>query len=407
MEIKKFDYKGKLTEFYCYDMIPENGPFEAVFVLKHYLNLANNFIEETYKIYKDKFPKLVKPKVYLCFYNEDFKDINAFTDGVDIYILVGLLFGMDKYINERLSTMKSNGESLLLKGYEDASKALVYDYIIELVIAHELIHVWHRHKLWKKMNIKFNYNKCSITEIIEENSTISECNDDDIENCVLLEIDNYFILENDMQYNLIQQVLELDSDCLGISLVVDKMLRKTQIEYNESVNYQKIEENKRYAALTFSRSQLIGYITLAAGLMLGYFNNQYENNQFNSLNALYVTNHPINAIRFFLMEITIFQLIHNCFIQKETKEILLKETKYYSVDTFSHKNGIRKIQHCFWAPVYTEIAQTHIIGLKKIWNQIQESLSKYSIFEIYDKFSESDMALVEEAVWFDNEGNRI
>ena len=67
MIIKQFKYGKKLVDFYCYDVVPKDGPFEAVFVLEHYLDLANNFVSENYNVYKDIYSNLTKPKVYLCF----------------------------------------------------------------------------------------------------------------------------------------------------------------------------------------------------------------------------------------------------------------------------------------------------------------------------------------------------
>ena len=106
-------------------------------------------LDNTYSAYKNHFPQVTRPILYVYLREDDVANINAFTDGKDIYLSVAAMIGMDSYTRERLNTQKFNGEDLVPDDLRTTTQLRIYNYILELIVAHELTHIWHCHKLWK------------------------------------------------------------------------------------------------------------------------------------------------------------------------------------------------------------------------------------------------------------------
>ena len=404
---KQFLFDNKLINVYCYDRVPTDQPEDIQVVLNHGLDVANQLIEYVYNLYRPQYAQLTKPNVFLCFREDNIADINAFTDGKDIYLEAGIIVGMNSYISERLTTDRYDGSKLFMENLETASKLKIQDYLLELIVAHELTHIWHNHKTWKNNELKIGTSSnVFINDIFQEKAGSSD--DTFIE--AAINIDSLFSLTNiqtKVQYNFVQQILELDCDCCAVSIIINKMLQETELECATSATTHGFDQNKHMNFSIWYRSNLIGFILAASGLMCGFFNRRYQTNSFASLNNLLSSGHPIPAIRFYKMQLTINTMLYNYYEYEEIVSRLLREENTYSIEIFMHQNGIKNINNCFWLPVYTQEAQKHISLLEAGWNIIHDSLQKYSIIKLPSKFTLEDLEIPPENIWFDKSGKLI
>jgi hypothetical protein len=111
---------------------------------------------------------------------------------------------------------------------------------------------------------------------------------------------------NVADYNFLQRILEIDADCCAISMVVNKMLRETEIEMKEYAVKHGLSTSDHIRYSIFYRSMTLGLITGAAGIMCGYFESRIPGAFFTRLSVILSSDHPINAIRFYKMQMTVF-----------------------------------------------------------------------------------------------------
>lgn len=149
-------------------------------------------------------------------------------------------------------------------------------------------------------------------------------------------------------------------------------------------------ENKFRAIISCHR-YLLGLIAGASGLMCGFFDGQRTEASFEKLSLLLDSDHPIPAVRFFKMNLTMNEMICTIFKDSDVAELLLSGTDAFSVDIFMHKDHTMNIKNCFWAPVQTKEAQDFIVLLEKGWNIIHDSLQSFTLLDIPSKFSAEDL----------------
>ena len=145
MEIKKFIIGNTERTFRCYTSCPDEAGIELYTIINSALEQLNKLLDNTYSAYKNHFPQVTRPILYVYLREDDVANINAFTDGKDIYLSVAAMIGMDSYIRERLNTQKFNGEDLVPDDLRTTTQLRIYNYILELIVAHELTHIWHCH----------------------------------------------------------------------------------------------------------------------------------------------------------------------------------------------------------------------------------------------------------------------
>lgn len=412
MEIKKFTMGGVERTFRCYTRCPAEAGIELYTIVNTALDGLNGFLDNTYNAYKDHFPKVTRPILYVYLREDDVANINAFTDGKDIYLSVAVMVGMESYIKERLNTQKFNGEDLVPKHLRTTTHIRIYNYILELIVAHELTHIWHNHKQWKKSVLKTG--GASITHI--EDDVISEkvCITDsdvlinsDITEIESLSIENgYIVCGCKADQNYIQQILEIDADCCAMSIVVAHLQKEMESIALDYANDPEKSKDKLRAIIS-CHSYLLGLIAGAAGLMCGFFDAQRTEASFDKLSHLLISDHPIPAVRFFKMDLTMNEMIYTLFEDADMAELLLSSTDAFSVDIFMHKDQTMDIRNCFWAPVQTKEAQDFIVLLEKGWNIIHDSLQSFALLDIPSKFSAEDLMVPDSLVWFDRNGDFV
>ena len=145
----------------------------------------------------------------------------------------------------------------------------------------------------------------------------------------------------------------------------------------------------------------------AASLMLGFFDSRTAEGSFEELKHLLKSNHPIPAIRYYKIKSTLIEYVSELYKDEEVVSLLLSNMDTFSIDVFMHKDSDIDIRNCFWAPAQTKKAQDYIIQLEKGWNIIHDSLQHVSSMNIASRFSFDDLLLVDDMVWFDENGNLI
>lgn len=412
MEIKKFILDGALRTFHCYTSCPAEAGIELQTIVNTALDRLNGFLDDTYNAYKDHFPKVTRPILYIYLREDNVANINAFTEGKDIYLSVAAMIGMESYIKERLNTPKFNGEDLVPEHLQTTTHIRIYNYILELIVAHELTHIWHSHKRWKDAVLKTDgVNAVHIEDDIFSEKVIiadSDCSgaaEVNIAEIVTISIENgYLVCKSEADKNFIQQILEIDADCCAMSIVIASLQKEMDSIVKTYANDPEKGENKFRAIISCHR-YLLGLIAGAAGLMCGFFDGQRTEASFEKLSLLLDKDHPIPAIRFFKMNLTMNEMICTIFKDPDVAELLLSGTDAFSVDIFMHKDHTTNIKNCFWAPVQTKEAQEFIVRLEKGWNLIHDSLQSFALLDIPSKFSAEDLLIPDSLVWFDKNGN--
>lgn len=412
MEIKKFILDGALRTFHCYTSCPAEAGLELQTIVNTALDRLNGFLDDTYNAYKDHFPKVTRPILYIYLREDNVANINAFTEGKDIYLSVAAMIGMESYIKERLNTQKINGEDLVPEHLRTATHLRIYNYILELIIAHELTHIWHSHKRWKNAVLKYNGAPIAHVEddVFSEKVLVVDSNNNepaeaDIAEIETLSIENgYLVCKSEAEQNYIQQILEVDADCCAMSIVIANLQKEMDSVVKTYANDPEKGETKFRAIISCHR-YLLGLVAGAAGLMCGFFDGQRTEASFEKLSMLLDKNHPIPAIRFFKMNLTMNEMICTIFKDPDVAELLLSGTDAFSVDIFMHRDHTMNIKNCFWAPVQTKEAQEFIVRLEKGWNLIHDSLQSFALLDIPSKFSAEDLLIPDSLVWFDKNGN--
>ncbi len=413
MEIKKFMMGDAVRTFHCYTSCPDDAGIELCTIINTALEQLNKLLDNTYSAYKKHFPEVTRPILYVYLREDDVADINAFTDGKDIYLSVAAMIGMNSYIGERLNTQKFNGEDLVPDGLRTTTQLRIYDYILELIVAHELTHIWHGHKLWKSAVLRTRGTIVSHIEdeVLSEMVCIEKKHPEQYDDGTLTDIEafsidsGYIICESVADKNYIQQILETDADCCAICIVVANLQKEMEpiaIAYNSDPEKSK----NKFKAIISCHSYLLGLIAGAVGLMCGFFDSQRTGATFEKLSYLLSSNHPIPAVRFFKMNVTLNEMIHTIY-EDDVAEMLLSSTDAFSVDIFMHKDHVMDLKNCFWAPVQTREAQEFITILEKGWNLIHDSLQNFALLKIPNKFSAEDLLIPDSMVWFDKDGNTI
>ena len=280
------------------------------------------------------------------------------------------------------------------------------NYILELIVAHELTHIWHCHKLWKSAVLRTRGATASHIEdeILSEMVCLEKNYSEQYEDGTLTDIEafsidrGHIICESVADKNFIQQILEIDADCCAMCIVIANLQKEMEpiaIAYNSDPEKSK----NKIRAIISCHSYLLGLIAGAAGLMCGFFDSQRTGATFERLSYLLSSDHPIPAVRFFKMNVTLND--------NDIAEMLLSSTDAFSVDIFMHKDHVMDLKNCFWAPVQTREAQEFITLLEKGWNLIHDSLQSFALLEIPGKLSAEDLVIPDRLVWFDGDGNAI
>ncbi len=413
MEIKRYMWSNVERIFHCYTTCPVEAGIELYTIVNTALEQLNKLIDNTYNAYKGRFPQVTRPTLYVYLREDDVANINAFTDGKDIFLSVAAMVGMESYIKDRLDTQKFNGEDLIPENLKTTTHLRLYFYILELIVAHELTHIWHCHKRWKCEVLRTRGENTLYTEddIFSELVCIDKAIYETSKTQILSKIESlaiengYLVCKNRAERNYIQQILEIDADCCAMCIVIGNLQKEMEPIIRAYANDPQKSKNK-FGTIIRCHSYLLGLISGASGLMCGFFDSQRKGEKFHKLSNLLASDHPIQAIRFFKMNVTLNQMIYTIF-DESIAEVLLLSTDAFSVDIFMHKDKVMDIKNCFWAPAQTKEAQEFVTLLEKGWNKIHDSLQSVSLIDIPNKFSAEDLIIPDYLILFDKDGNSI
>lgn len=413
MFVKRVRIRGKEIPFYCYETCPDDAPITIRTVVNSQLGHANEFMDKTYTAYHEAYPDVTRPNIYVYIRPDSLKDVNAFTDGQDIYLSAGVMIAMESYISERLNTTRYDGREILPKELQASAHNQIWKFLMELIVAHELTHIWHGHRRWK-LSCLIN-GASAPARLIDDSDVLDEAvavepeleQKDIVLDSIHVSVDGKVSIFSVADYNFLQQILEIDADCCAISMVVNKMLRETELEMEEYAAKHNLTRNEHMNYSIFYRSMTLGLLTGAAGIMCGYFDSRVPGDSFTRLSVLLASDHPINAIRFYKMQMSVYELLHNYYQDEKIVSALLAEQNTFSVDIFMHKNGVKDFNNCYWLAVHAKEAQEFIVKLEEGWNQIHDSLQRFAMLPLPEKYSNSDLEVFDESVWFDRTGRPI
>lgn len=411
--IKEFYFGKEKRIVHCYHECPDVAGIELQTIVNSALRQLNKLLDDTYNVYKTKYQAITRPNLYAYICESNIKEVNAFTDGVDIYISVACMISMHSYIKERLNTDKFNGEKLLPVGLEQSSEIRIYKNILELIVAHELAHIWHRHGVWKKSALQAetlstsNYEDTVFSETVIVNGEPDMVAEGSYSVANLVSINGKILLNNPLDPNYIQQILEVDADCCAVQIVLMHLQREVDSIVQKNLCGTEDENKKEIRAIISYHSYLIGLLMGAAGIMCGFFDSQRLGKPFDRLSVLLLSGHPVPAIRFIKMHETLLGLVHQYYSEETVADILLSQTSAFAIDIFMHDGTSKDLKNCFWAPAQTKEAQEFISYLEQGWNLIRDSLQQYALVDLPHKYPQNDMIVDSSMIWYDKYGNSL
>ena len=141
--------------------------------------------------------------------------------------------------------------------------------------------------------------------------------------------------------------------------------------------------------------------------MCGFFDSRRIGKNFDRLAELLASDHPVPAIRFYKMHATLIEAVHNFYSDESMADTLLSQTNTFAIDIFMNDGSSVDFRNCFWAPVQTKEAQDFITLLERGWNLIHDSLQRCSTIDIPLKYTEEDLFIYEDMIWYDKHGNPL
>ena len=107
------------------------------------------------------------------------------------------------------------------------------------------------------------------------------------------------------------------------------------------------------------------------------------------------------------MQATLLAIVHDRYPDESVAKFLLSETSSFAIDIFMHDGTSMDLRNCFWAPAQTKDAQEFISLLDRGWNIIRDSLQKYALTSIPDKYTDDQLKVQEGLIWYDSLGNPL
>lgn len=400
---------------HCFSECPDIAGVELQTVINSALRQLNVLIDNTYNAYKSKYPMATRPKLYVYIVENKIDEINAFTDGQDIYIAAACMIGMHSYIKERLDTKKVNGERVVPKGLEVSSETRIYKYVLELIVAHELTHIWHSHSLWTKDTVRVKAPMLHLDDvtIFTEKVLVSELEIDEAKEKIcedsmyLTTTNGKLVVEHLADLHYLRQILEVDADCGAMNIVMMDLQHEINDICRKNLVGGDDQKRKEMRAIMGYHSYLIGLLMGAAGIMCGFFDSKRVGKPFDRLATLLASDHPVPAIRFLKMQATLLAIVHDRYPDESVAKFLLSETSSFAIDIFMHDGTSMDLRNCFWAPAQTKDAQEFISLLDRGWNIIRDSLQKYALTSIPDKYTDDQLKVQEGLIWYDSLGNPL
>lgn len=399
--------------YHCYTRCPKEAGVELCTVANTVLDDLNLFIDDAWEKYRKISPLVTRPTLY--FYLREDKDLspNAFTDGRDIYLAPSMMLALNSFIDQHLVNGTIDGRELFPDFMKEETPLIIVRYILQLTVAHELIHIWHQHGAWKRNILKNVGNSASrlendiFTEIVYEDDA-HNFDEADVLGLTGIEImqDGMIPIDSKLKKNFIQQVLEIDADCCGMWIVLALLQKQMEAIVKPWLGDRQKNGVKIGQFMSF-HSYMLSLIAGAAALMFGFFDDKRTVRPFDCLTRLLIADHPIPALRFAKVDATMRTFIHRIWNDDETEKILLEGTDGFTTDIFMRDGSSWDMKNVFWAPAQTQVGQEFLTELEKGWNSIRDSLQQYSLLNLPPKFTDDELRILPEFIRFDSKGNLL
>ncbi len=407
--IKQIRFKDGIRTIHYYTDCPDDVGIELKTIVGEAKADLNTLLDETYAMYHAEFPAVTRPNLYFYIYPEDLGEVNAFTDSRDIFLSVASLVSMHSFIRERLDTTKIDGSSLVPEGMEVTASVYIYRYILRLIVAHELTHIWHRHGLWRRNVLQTADSHWLDGTVFSEQVRVEALPEaaDLWSPEALVTTGGKLKAESQWEANYIQQILEIDSDCCAVCIVLAHLQREITRLQAEALTGDRQADAQALRGLLGYHSFMLGMVIGAAGILCGFFDSLRAGKPFDRLSQLLSGDHPVPALRFTKMHMTLLTMIHRVFEDDDLANLLLSQTNAFAIDIFMHDGSTVSLGNCFWAPAQTREGQSYLTFLERGWNLIRDSLQRYALLELPDKYTESEMQIYPDMIWFDRDGKAL
>ncbi len=404
--IKTVRFGTTTATCHCFSECPDTAGEEVQKIINALLEMLNEFLDDTYSLYVKNCPSITRPALYAYVREGKPDDCNAFTDGTDIFISVSLLTYMHTFIKTKLDIAQFDIGATISKDAKAATEAHILIYILQLIVAHELSHIWHGHRLWKRSALQVTAPLILDADIFSEQVITDPAEFDfsspwDISN--LKQVNGRFLVESRGDRNFLQQVLEMDADCFAMNLVLAQVHAKISSLLHRKTHESKLTEKN----IQDHHGFLLGLLTGAAGIMCAFFDSMRTGKPFDKLSLLLASTHPVPAIRFFKMYTTMADIIHHLFPNEEMAEDLLSQRSAFAMDILLDDGTTKDLRNCFWAPVHTKEAQEFVSMLEHGWNYIRDSLQNHALLPLPFKYPETYMKVYDDMILYDRNGNPV
>lgn len=352
--------------------------------VKRAYTIITDCMNTIYCLTKKYYPKIVKPHIFFS----DSNEINASTYR-DSYIIIysGLIMNASDLIKKRYTKDVLKKYGIFQKLSIEAIHSSIEEYLWKYIFLHELYHIWHSHFLWKR-KYKFDTSGILIQQSDVQNLQYNT------EQNTYSGLVNYLEPE-DVQKNITQQALELDSDSCAVSMLTNLLMLDT----DEKIKCgQKIERAKY---IRTEMGLIMGALATAFCLLDGNAGAKFEEFKDIDLNAM---THPIPSIRMFYAEEVADAILYRYFPNSEEHFYIEEEWLKIICDVEPYFKGKIEMGRVFYYTAYTEKAQLHLVRLKQRITDMYDSINLLASGNMQERLAQEDIGLDQGAIWFTEDG---
>lgn len=304
----------------------------------------------------------------------------------EIIITGDILLNLRSLIYKRFTDEKLKELRLIEICEPEICRQKMVRYAVKFVVLHEQFHIWHKHIIWetiykfdKEGNLqkKPSYKSCISEYISDKNCQISSFQS--------LNSNRRLQLHQDL---LTSQALEMDADCAAVRAlcnITDKFVKK-----------QKDNDVTFYNEILFMMAGIAAATYHFDELRRGVTFQNYRDH-------LYTDFHAIPAIRLFYMEDQFYELLSE-YITLEKRQQIADKCNELICDDIAIPPKDSDTWSIYYFVAYTKASQQHLIGLRKRFNDIYETLKELVDGINIVHFNKEDLEINPFSVWFDDEG---
>lgn len=400
--MESFDFNGKSIniskdplDFKKYEKNPESLMTVDVLyrVMKNTLNSVTQFHNQMTEGQLDPIGKSIAPISPADFYLTDEEGAIAFSTKDGRIVISGdLILNLKEMVNVRFT------DRLLMEiglceicSPEDCRKKILR-YACRFIVLHEQFHIWHHHLEWESI---YSFSKNGELQkgrarrnIISEAITV----DTDLNAVMSLNGISTGLMEK-YQRLLTEQALEMDADCSAVKTMV--MIPGIVADIQKGTGKEKLYWAE--LPLIYAGIATTIYMLDKAGGQVDFKNYRFR---------LASGTHPIPAVRLLMIEGELGAVMTE-FMSKEKARELGNRCNDVLFMSGKEEPGKKDSWNIYYYVAYTRSCQSHVINLRKRFNEMYDTLYQLSEGIRLSPFVEEDLEMSPHAIWFDDVGNSL